>query len=207
MNFFSESDRFRLPGEKPPTNRWECEQYTHNTARTELHSITTFHHANTRGSRSRIAHLGVLETMVIDVSCLISCRTDTDHTHKFSLSPISSTSLIFPTVSPSQTSLMILNPYTPCDGPRQCGGSTQIPSLAGFVLDAGSHEFRLPMTSYCTLIISSQKKKRDSWLLTSCHIATWMCGTHECAMVRTIPKFLPTSLRQKIIQCTATVKP
>ena len=54
-----------------------CEQYT-NTARTELHSMVTFHHANTRGSRAaklRIAHLGVPETIVIHVSCLIPCRT------------------------------------------------------------------------------------------------------------------------------------
>ena len=46
-----------------------------------------------------------------------------------SLSPMSSTSPIFPTVSPSQTSPMILNPHIPCDVPRQSGGSTQIPSL------------------------------------------------------------------------------
>ena len=35
-------------------------------------------------------------------------------------------------VSPSQTSPMILNPYIPCDGPRQSGGSTQIPSPTGY---------------------------------------------------------------------------
>ena len=49
-----------------------------NTARTELHSMITFHHANTRGSRAgrlRIAHLCVPETIVIHVSCLIPCRT------------------------------------------------------------------------------------------------------------------------------------
>ena len=46
-----------------------------------------------------------------------------------SLSPISCTSPIFPKVSPSQKSRMILNPYIICDGPRQSGGSTQIPSL------------------------------------------------------------------------------
>ena len=49
-----------------------------NTARTELHSMITFHHANTRGSRDgrlRIAHLCVPETIVIHVSCLIPCRT------------------------------------------------------------------------------------------------------------------------------------
>ena len=49
-----------------------------NTARKELHSMSTFHHANTRGSRAaklRIAHLCVPETLVIHVSCLIPCRT------------------------------------------------------------------------------------------------------------------------------------
>ena len=49
-----------------------------NTARTELHSMITFHHANTRGSRAakfRIGHLCVPKTIVIHVSCLIPCRT------------------------------------------------------------------------------------------------------------------------------------
>ena len=46
-----------------------------NTARTELHSIIIFHHGNTRGSRLRIAHLRVLETIAIHVSCLNPCRT------------------------------------------------------------------------------------------------------------------------------------
>ena len=48
------------------------------TTRTELHSMITFHHANTRGSRAaklRIAHLCVPKTIVIHVSCLIPCRT------------------------------------------------------------------------------------------------------------------------------------
>ena len=49
-----------------------------------------------------------------------------------SLSPISSTSPIFPTVSPSQTSPVILNPRVPCDVPWQSGGSTHIPSLTGY---------------------------------------------------------------------------
>ena len=49
-----------------------------NTARTELHSMITFHHVNTRGSRAaklRIAHLGVPKTSVIHVPCLIPCHT------------------------------------------------------------------------------------------------------------------------------------
>ena len=39
------------------------------------------------------------------------------------------TSPIFPRVSPSHTSLVVFDPYLPCDLPRQSGGSTQIPSL------------------------------------------------------------------------------
>ena len=78
--FFSQSfDRFRLTGEKPPANRWGGVNSTPtNTARTELHNMITFHHANTRGSRAakhRIAHLCVPKTKVIHVSCLLSCRT------------------------------------------------------------------------------------------------------------------------------------
>ena len=58
-----------------PTNRRVVWTVHTNTARTELHSITTFHHANRRGSRLRIAHLCVPRTIVIHVSCLIPCRT------------------------------------------------------------------------------------------------------------------------------------
>ena len=42
------------------------------------------------------------------------------------------TSHTFPNVSLSQTSPMMLKPYVPCDVPRQCGESTQIPSLTGY---------------------------------------------------------------------------
>ena len=44
-------------------------------------------------------------------------------------SPFSSTSHVFPTVSPAQTRSMVVDPYLPCDVPRQSGGSSQIPSL------------------------------------------------------------------------------
>ena len=52
-------------------------------------------------------------------------------TNTSSLSPFSSSSPICPTVSPSQTITMNLDPNIPCDGPRQSDGSTQIPSLTG----------------------------------------------------------------------------
>ena len=59
-----------------------CREYVNstptNTARTELHSMITSLHANTRGSRAgrlRILHLCVPKTIVIRVSCLIPWRT------------------------------------------------------------------------------------------------------------------------------------
>ena len=65
----------------------------------------------------------------------------TDHKHKFPLTHL--IHLSYPTVSPSQTSPMILNPYVPCDGPRQSGGSTQIPSLTGYEPKTSPEELSL----------------------------------------------------------------
>ena len=103
MNLFCQSsDWFRLPGENLQTTDRRCEQYTTNTARTELPSMITFHHANTRGSRAgriRIAHLCVPKTIVIHVSCLIPCRAQ--------VQPHPSTSPVFPTVSPAHKISML----------------------------------------------------------------------------------------------------
>ena len=57
-----------------PTDR-RCEQCTHKYSTYRVAQHITFHHANTRGSRLRIAHLCVPQTLVIHVSCLIPCRT------------------------------------------------------------------------------------------------------------------------------------
>ena len=102
-----------------------------NTARTELHSMITFHHVNTHGSRAgrlRIAHQCVPKTLIIHVLCLFPCRTCLFTTSTSSLSP---TSPIFPTISPAHIRSMVLDPHLPSDVPRQSGGSTQIPSLTG----------------------------------------------------------------------------
>ena len=92
--------------------------------------MIAFHHANTRGSRAsrlRIAHLCVPETDVMSHSLPhLTLTTSTS-----SLSPISSTSHIFPTVTPAHTRSLILDPYLPCDFPRQSGGSTQIAPRTG----------------------------------------------------------------------------
>ena len=86
-----------------------------NTARTELHSMITFHHANTRGSRAgrlRIAHFCAPKQLSSACHASFLDAPDTDHKHKLlttstsSLSPISSTSPIFPTVSPTHTRSM-----------------------------------------------------------------------------------------------------
>ena len=58
------------------------------SARTELHSTITFHHANTRGSRAaklRIAHLCVLKQLSSTCHVSFLAAPDTDQKHKFSL--------------------------------------------------------------------------------------------------------------------------
>ena len=58
----------------------------HSVSQHILESLTTFHHANTRGSRSgrlRIAYLCVLKQL--SSTCHVSFLPDTDHKHKFSL--------------------------------------------------------------------------------------------------------------------------
>ena len=52
-----------------------CEQNTRKYSTYTVHRIITLHHANTRGSSLRIAHLCVLKTIAVHVSCLIPCRT------------------------------------------------------------------------------------------------------------------------------------
>ena len=101
-----------------------------NTARTELRSIITYHHANTRGSRAgrvMTAHLCVLEIIFHPRVMSRSLPHLTLTTWTSSLSPLSATSLSF---RQSHTRPVVLDPFLPCDVPRQGGGSTQIPSLA-----------------------------------------------------------------------------
>ena len=89
-----------------------------------LHSLMTFHHANTRGSRLKIASLGVPKNS-LSSTCHVSFLAvpDTDHQHKFSL-----TSPIFQSFSPSHPSLLTHDPHTPCDDSRRSVGSSEIPS-------------------------------------------------------------------------------
>ena len=49
-----------------------------------------------------------------------------------STSSLSSTSPIFPSVSPTHTRPVALDTYFPCDVPRQSGGSAHVPSLTGY---------------------------------------------------------------------------
>ena len=103
-----------------------CREYVNstptNTARTELHSMFTFLHANTRGPRAgrlRIAHLSS--------TCHVSffASPDTDHKHKPSLTYLSDS------ITNTHKTL-VHDPYVPCEVPRQSGGSTQIPALIGY---------------------------------------------------------------------------
>ena len=76
--FFPELGQVSVAWRKPSSQLTGCVNSTPtNTARTELHSMITFHHGNTRGSRAtrlRIAHLCVPETIVIHHPLLLSFR-------------------------------------------------------------------------------------------------------------------------------------
>ena len=100
-----------------------------NTARTELHSMITLHHANTRGSRAHSSGLHALVSLtLLSSTCHVSflAAPDTVHLHQFLFLPTSPT---FSTISQTHTRLLVHDEYLPCDVPRQSGGSTQIPSL------------------------------------------------------------------------------
>ena len=109
MNFFSELGQVSVAWSKTSSQPTGSVNNTPtNTARTELHSMMSFHHANTRGSRAgrlRIAHLCVPETICHPRVMSHSLPHLTLTTRTSSLSPISSTSPIFPTVSPTRCSM------------------------------------------------------------------------------------------------------
>ena len=102
-----------------------CEQYTHkySTYRVAQHDhISSREHAwpkscKAQGCTSLYPSNNCHPRVMSYSSPHLTLTTSTS-----SLSPISSTSPIFPTVSPSQTSPVILNPHMPCDVPRQSDG-------------------------------------------------------------------------------------
>ena len=103
-----------------------------NTACTVLHSMITFHHANTSGSRAaklRIAHLCVPKKLSSTCHVSFLAAPDTDNKHKFCLTHFIHFSYLSDSLTFAHTSSMVLDPYLPCDVPWQSGGSTQIPSL------------------------------------------------------------------------------
>ena len=111
-----------------------CEQQTHKYSTYEIaQSCTARSHITTRTRVAQELQSSGLHIFVslkqLSSTCHVSffAARDTDHKHKFSLTHFIHFS--FPTVSLLQTSPMILDPYIPCDVPRQSGGSTQIPSL------------------------------------------------------------------------------
>ena len=84
-DFSHSQDRFRLPGKKPPSQPMECVTSTphkYSTYRV-AHSVITFHHESTRGSR--IAH------------CL--CPSNNCHPRDMSHVPLFASSPIFPLTS------------------------------------------------------------------------------------------------------------
>ena len=133
--WFSQSlDRFELPGEKPPANRRGV--WTVHPQIQHVQSCTAWSHVIIRTLVDQSCKSSGLHTFVSPTQLSSTCHVsflaapDTDHKHKFSPTHFIHFSCLS-TVSPLQSSPMILDPYTPCDVPRQSGGSAQIPSLAG----------------------------------------------------------------------------
>ena len=106
-----------------------CEQYTHKNS-----TCRVAQHDHIFITRTRVAQ-------ELEGSGLHMCPKHNCHprvmshslphltltTSTSSLSPISSTSPICPTVSPTHTRPMALDPHLPCDVPLQSGGSIQNP--------------------------------------------------------------------------------
>ena len=102
-----------------------------NTARTELHSISHFI-TGTSVAQDQGLHIFV-SLKQLSSTCHVSflAALDTDYKHKFSVT-------LFIHFFYLSDGLTFTNkhcesqPTKPCDGPRQSGGSTQIPSLTGY---------------------------------------------------------------------------
>ena len=139
INFFSElgpvsvdwRQTFRKPTgcvNRTPTQRASTD--AHSVSQHTLHRLTTFHHANTRGSRAgrlRIAHLCVPKQLSSTCHVPFLAAPDTDHKHKFSLTHLPHLSF---RQSHQHTQDLWYTIHTyPVEVPRQSGGSTQIPSL------------------------------------------------------------------------------
>ena len=108
-----------------------CEQYTHkySTYKVAQHDhVSSREHAWLKGAKLGL-HIFV-SLKQLSSTCHVSFLALTTSTNS-----LSSTPPIFPTVSPAHTRLMVLDPYLPCDVPRQSDGSTQIPSLTHFTKD------------------------------------------------------------------------
>ena len=117
-------------GEKPPANRREVSTvHQYSTYRVAQHDhISSREHAWLKSWKAQDRTSSCHQNNCLPRVMSHSLPHLTLTTSTSSLSPIASTSPVFPTVSPSQTSTMVLDPYIPCDVPRQSGGSTQIPS-------------------------------------------------------------------------------
>ena len=95
-----------------------------------LHSLTTFHHANTRGSR--------LEALVCLKICChpsVMSRSLPHSTLTTSPSSLSSTSPILQSSFPTHPSVLTHDPYLHCDDSRRSCGFSDLPSPTDLAQD------------------------------------------------------------------------
>ena len=108
-----------------------CEQYTHknSTYRFVQHDhISSREHAWLKSCKAQ-SHIFVSQN---NCHPRVMSRSLPHLTLTTSTSSLPFTSPIFPTTSPTHTRPSAHDEYFPCDGPRQGGRSTQIPSLTGY---------------------------------------------------------------------------
>ena len=108
-----------------------CEQYTHknSTYRFVQHDhISSREHAWLKSCKAQ-SHIFVSQN---NCHPRVMSRSLPHLTLTTSTSSLPFTSPIFPTTSPTHTRPSVHDEYFPCDGPRQGGRSTQIPSLTGY---------------------------------------------------------------------------
>ena len=129
----------------------------------------------------RIAHLCVLKKIVTQVSCLIPCRTWHWAQAQVFFHLLHPLLLSVRRSHPHKQDLWISTHKIPCDGPRQSGGSTQIPSLTMSSLHSAAFGFlskvqcTSPLSKPCTIsqVISEYGNTAFSEACVSANTYVW----------------------------------
>ena len=103
----------------------------HSVSAHTLHSMITFHHANTRGSRVHSSGLHAVVSQKTVCHPRVMSRSLPRLTLTTSASSLSAASSVFPPFSPSQSCPLVLDPYIPATIPGGVADPLKIPSPTG----------------------------------------------------------------------------